>query len=158
MDDLNLDKQPATQVTKSPECIAPSAFDTAERQQSAKVGSSNLISTMIGGGVLSLPFAMSRTGLVLGFIMLTVSAIASVFSFDILVSSSRRTGAMTYQQIGFFAFGPKTQHLISLLILCLTFMVSIAYCVLVGDLMKPIICYFGTLSLSNLFPLNLNVH
>ncbi len=96
--------------------------------------------------MLSLPFAMSRTGLLLGFILLTLSAVASVFSFDILVSSSRRTGAMTYQQIGFFAFGRWTPSLISLLILCLTYMVSIAYCVLIGDLIRPLICYFGTLS------------
>ena len=130
-------------ITRSLECIAPSAFDTNERQQSAKVGIFNLISTMIGGGVLSLPFAVSRSGLILGFILLTVSAIASVFSFDILVSASRRTGAMTYQQIGYFAFGAKIQHIITFMIWCLTYLASIAYCVLVGDLIKPIICYLG---------------
>merc|ERR1719295_678152 len=60
---------------------------------------------------------MARSGLIVGFAMLTLSAIASMFSFDILVSSSRRTGAMTYQQIAFFAFGARTQSLNSLLIL-----------------------------------------
>ena len=130
-------------ITKSPECIAPSAFDKEERQQSAKVGIFNLISTMIGGGVLSLPYAVSRAGLILGFAMLTLSAMASVFSFDILVSASRRTGAMTYQQIGYFAFGGKIQYIITFLIWCLTYLASIAYCVLVGDLIKPIICYLG---------------
>eukprot|EP01084_Bolivina_argentea_P242731 407116_1 len=99
---------------------------------------------MIGGGVLSLPYAISRSGVILGFVMLIVSGIASVFSFDILVSASRRTGAMTYQQIAYFAFGTRIQHLITFLICCLTVTGSIAYCVLVGDLVKPIVCYLGS--------------
>eukprot|EP01084_Bolivina_argentea_P200164 342318_1 len=101
---------------------------------------------MIGGGVLSLPYAISRSGLLLGFILLTLSAITSVFSFDILVSSSRRTGAMTYQQIAFFAFGPNIQSIITFLLLCLTLTCGIAYCVLVGDLIKPIVCYLFSIS------------
>eukprot|EP01084_Bolivina_argentea_P253772 426409_1 len=84
---------------ESPECVVPSGFDSNYRQQSVKVGTLNLISTMIGGGVLSLPFAVARSGLILGFILLTASAIASIFSFDILISASRRTGALNYRQI-----------------------------------------------------------
>eukprot|EP01083_Nonionella_stella_P008021 23083_1 len=128
-------------VTKSPECITPSAFDKKSRQQSAKVGIFNLISTMIGGGALSLPFAISRCGLVLGFSLLILSAMLSVFSFDILIATSRRTGAMTYQQIGFHAFGKSVSILVTVLILVSTYVASIAYCVLVGDLMKPAVCY-----------------
>ncbi len=69
-----------------------------------------------------------------------------MFSFDILISSSRRTGAMTYQQIGYFAYGFKSQSMIAFLIWGLTLTIAIAYCVLIGDLVKPIICYVGTLS------------
>ena len=115
-------------IAKSPECITPSAFDHDRRKQPAKVGVFNLIATMyvfvfvcmylcmikilmfvkinidinirIGGGVLSLPFAVAKCGIVLGLIFLFLSALASLFSFDVLISASRRTGAMTYQQIG----------------------------------------------------------
>eukprot|EP01083_Nonionella_stella_P178010 627562_1 len=127
-------------VTKSPECITPSAFDNKARQQSAKAGIFNLISTIIGGGALSLPFAISRCGIVLGFSLLIISAILSAFSFDILIATSRRTGAMTYQQIGHFAFGKKGSLLVTVLILVVTYVSSIAYCVLIGDLIKPAIC------------------
>eukprot|EP01084_Bolivina_argentea_P200163 342317_1 len=133
-------------ISKSPECIAPSAFDHIERQQSAKVGIFNLISTMIGGGVLSLPYAISRSGLIFGFLMLTLSAMTSVFSFDILVSSARRTGSMTYQQIAFFAFGANIQHVITFLLWCLTYMAGVGYCILTGDLFVPIVCYIGGIS------------
>eukprot|EP00484_Ammonia_sp_Unknown_P006912 CAMPEP_0197074976 /NCGR_PEP_ID=MMETSP1384-20130603/211379_1 /TAXON_ID=29189 /ORGANISM="Ammonia sp." /LENGTH=694 /DNA_ID=CAMNT_0042513819 /DNA_START=94 /DNA_END=2178 /DNA_ORIENTATION=- len=53
---------------------------------------------------------------------------------------------MTYQQIGYFAFGINIQHIITFLIWCLTYLASIGYCVLVGDLIKPIVCYIGSLS------------
>eukprot|EP01084_Bolivina_argentea_P106189 190092_1 len=133
-------------ITKSPECITPSAFDLSSRRSSAKVGIFNLISTMIGGGALSLPFAISRCGIILGFSLLILSAILSVFSFDILVSSSRRTGAMTYQQIGYFAFGKKVSLFVTVLILFNCYIASIAYCVLIGDLIKPVICYIFSIN------------
>eukprot|EP01083_Nonionella_stella_P213735 770598_1 len=131
---------------RSPECIAPSAFDVLERRQSAKVGVFNLISTMIGGGALSLPFAISRCGLFLGFILLLTSSSLSIFSFDILVATSRRTGSMTYEQIAYFSFGSKTSLFAISLILFNCYIASIAYCVLIGDLIKPVICYIGNLS------------
>ena len=126
---------------RSPECLTPSAFDRGRRRQSAKAGILNLISTMIGGGALSLPFAVSRCGLVLGFMLLLLSAILSIFSFDILMATSRRTGAMTYQEIGHFAFGKKVSLLVTILILFNCFIAAIAYCVLIGDLMEPVLCY-----------------
>lgn len=128
-------------ISRSPECITPSAFDTKSRRQSAKVGIFNLISTMIGGGALSLPFAISRCGLVLGFSLLIISALLSIFSFDILIATSRRTGAMTYQQIGFFAFGEKVSLFVTILILFNCYIAAIAYCVLIGDLIKPVVCF-----------------
>ena len=128
-------------ITKSPECITPSAFDNKSRKQSAKVGMFNLVSTMIGGGALSLPFAVSRCGLILGFSLLTLSAILSIFSFDILIAASRRTGSMTYTQIGYFAFGNKLSIFVTIMIWFNCYIASIAYCVLIGDLIKPVICY-----------------
>ena len=133
-------------ISKSPECITPSAFDTKSRQQSAKVGIFNLISTMIGGGALSLPFAISRCGLILGFSLLIISALLSIFSFDILIATSRRTGAMTYQQIGYFAFGKKLSLFVTFMIWFNCYIASIAYCVLIGDLIKPVILYIFNIS------------
>lgn len=134
---------------KSPECLTPSAHDTG-RKQSAKVATFNLISTMIGGGSLSLPYAISQCGLILGFAMIFFAAFASILSFDFLISSSRRTGSMTYQQIGYFAFhSSKFSIFLTLLIFLLIWIASTAYCILIGDLIKPIVCYALNINTDN---------
>ena len=132
-------------ITKSPEVITPSAFDHERRQQSGRVAVFNLVSTMVGGGVLSLPFAISRCGLILGVIFLYGSAMASDFSFDILVSCARRTGAMTYTQIAYFALGKNSAFIIPLLVFTLCWLAGTAYFVLIGDLFTPVICFFGSI-------------
>jgi len=51
----------------------------------------NLVSTIIGGGVLSLPYAFKQTGLVLGAVILAIVACMSAYSAHLLVACGRRS-------------------------------------------------------------------
>ena len=53
---------------------------------------------MIGGGVLTLPYAFGQMGIAGALIMQAVSAVAAGFSLYILVASARRTGARSYAE------------------------------------------------------------
>ena len=65
---------------------SPLARFSLTLSQSAIFG---LVSTIVGGGVLSLPFAFAQTGLVLGTALLLGSAAASEFTIQLVVSCAR---------------------------------------------------------------------
>jgi len=53
----------------------------------------NLVSTIVGGGVLSLPYAFRQTGFALGAVILGLVAIMSAYSAHLLVACGRRCNA-----------------------------------------------------------------
>ena len=55
----------------------------------------NLVASIIGGGVLSLPLAFEKCGIGLATIMMIFSALITDFSLYILCSSARRTGSQS---------------------------------------------------------------
>ena len=59
----------------------------------------NLVSTIVGGGVLSLPFAIDKSGVIVGPFVLILCAVASGFSVYILISGSRRSSANSYEDV-----------------------------------------------------------
>mmetsp|Transcript_26994 Transcript_26994/g.79760 ORF Transcript_26994/g.79760 Transcript_26994/m.79760 type:complete len:105 (-) Transcript_26994:1966-2280(-) len=53
----------------------------------------NLVATIVGGGILSVPLAFEKCGVVLATILMVVAAVLTDFSLYIMCSCSRRTGA-----------------------------------------------------------------
>lgn len=53
----------------------------------------NLIATIVGGGVLSMPLAFAKTGIVLGTILMICAGIITDLSLYLLVCCARKTGA-----------------------------------------------------------------
>eukprot|EP00428_Durinskia_dybowskii_P028248 CAMPEP_0170249956 /NCGR_PEP_ID=MMETSP0116_2-20130129/24790_1 /TAXON_ID=400756 /ORGANISM="Durinskia baltica, Strain CSIRO CS-38" /LENGTH=653 /DNA_ID=CAMNT_0010500883 /DNA_START=74 /DNA_END=2035 /DNA_ORIENTATION=+ len=113
------------------------AFDDASRTIRTPSATFSLVATMVGGGVLSLPYAMSQCGLVLGTLVLALSALASVWTLDMLVSCARCTGRDTFELVGHAAFGEGCRKLTVTLVFCLTWLAQVAYFVLVQDLLAP---------------------
>ena len=85
--------------------------------------------------MLSLPFAFSKLGVILGIITLFTSAIASDYSVSLLIFSARKKGGSTsYNELGEKAFGNVGELLTSMVLSLLTFCCAIAYLELVSDL------------------------
>ena len=93
-----------------------------------------LLSTIIGGGVLSIPFTLAACGVGLGLFLITFMATASAYSANLLVWSAHRSGAETYQDVALRTYGNKCAKVVSILVLLLVIMASIGYVVLMGDL------------------------
>jgi len=96
---------------------------------------------MVGGGVLSLPYAVARSGLLLGLISLLVSAAASAWSFEMLVDCSRRTGRDSYMMVAQAAGGHVAQQASITMVFLVCWLGLIAYSVLIGDLLDPVVQY-----------------
>ncbi|EEY57742.1 sodium-coupled neutral amino acid transporter, putative [Phytophthora infestans T30-4] len=94
----------------------------------------NLVSTIIGGGILSLPFAFDKCGLVVALIFMVIAASASTFSLYVIVSCSRRGSAASYEEVVRKALGARAGRITVVLLVVLTLLTLVAYVILTKDL------------------------
>ena len=97
------------------------------------------MSSTLGAGALSLPLAISQFGALLGPILLIITACATHYSIDLLVSALITTGARSYEELTVSVFGKRMGVLVELNIIVFCFGTVIAYTVAVGDILKPLI-------------------
>jgi len=107
----------------------------------------NILSTMVGGGSLSLPLAFQKTGnLFFGPIMLLATAVVSEFCFKLLISAARTLhipnpavrGKDSYESITAAAFG-QTGYVFSMgLVTSMCFFGTVGYAVLLRDMLQPV--------------------
>jgi len=113
------------------------------RQSSPLSAIFNLVATVCGGGVLTLPIAFARVGILPSTVMMIISAIITDFSMYILCSCARRTGGRSYGDVTRTAFGLKAEIAVTVLLFVFLVFVIIAYMVLVKDIWTPLILYFS---------------
>jgi amino acid permease len=134
-------------------------FSSHTRQGSVYGGVMNLVGTIIGGGTLSLPWAFRQSGVLIGLIVLGLSAISCDVSIYFLLSAARRSGGMrTYDEVVDAAFGRpgKLMALWSVVLTC--FFSIVAYGVLLRGLISPLLArYVIGHSLSDGSPSSLGV-
>ena len=139
---------PRYQVLRTPNTLSRNAsveflnppFPHPSRQSSLSSSIFSLVSTIIGGGVLSLPYAFSQCGLLFSFVFLAVIALASDFSIYILISASRRQhGSTSYPNLIRSAFGPRASTLCLILLFALVYTAVVAYLILLRDMVGPLV-------------------
>lgn len=86
-----------------------------------------LVSTICGGGVLSLPYAFSQLGIIASLLVLVTCALASDFSVYLLVASARRSGRDSYEGVTYAALGRGGEAFALVLIFLTTFLCVVAY-------------------------------
>eukprot|EP00947_MAST-08B_sp_MAST-8B-sp1_P001931 g1931.t1 len=121
----------------SGETLSPGARSPS-RKSTLPASVFNLVATIIGGGVLSLPFAFAKAGLVLGIGSIVLSAAMSDFSVYILVAAARRSGTASFEELAQKAFGTASKVITVTLVFLLTYCCCVAYIVLIGDLATPV--------------------
>lgn len=96
----------------------------------------NLCSATLGAGILSLPYAFYLTGWVVGLIMLVLSALATVFSIQILARSSEILHSQAYETLVEQHLSPRASAVTRLCIVVFCFGCAVAYIIAVGDLFQ----------------------
>jgi len=120
-----------------PECDHPS------RKSTIMVAGFNLTASIMGGGVLSIPFAFSKTGIVLGSLLMVVAAITTERSMYLLCLCARMTGAKSFGEVGEVAFGKKMEYFISCILCVFLCFAIIGYMVLAKDIWTSVISVIG---------------
>jgi amino acid permease len=109
----------------------------------------NILSTMVGGGSLSLPMAFQKAGNgLMGPLILLIVAVITNYCFHILVYSARTLspvspnqtspGKDSFESIASAAFGPKANIFSMGLVTSMCFFGTVGYAVLLRDMLMPI--------------------
>jgi hypothetical protein len=92
------EKRPAVSSLRTPtdhadpdDLLVPS-FDSLERKSTILPATFNLVATIVGGGVLSLPLAFEKCGIAVATILMVLAAWTNQ-SLQMLCISARQTGA-----------------------------------------------------------------
>jgi hypothetical protein len=109
------------------------------RKSSMTVAIINLVATVCGGGVLSLPLAFRRAGIIPTTIFMIYAVLTTDFSLYILISCARRTGGRSYGDVAKAAFGNACEVATTSLLAVMLTGGTTAYQVLVKDIWTPVL-------------------
>lgn len=96
----------------------------------------NMCSATLGAGVLALPYAFSKAGLLMALSLLMLAAAATLLSVDMLVASCAATGLDSYETLTATLFGRGAARVVEFCVLFFCVGVSVAYVVAVGDILE----------------------
>ena len=117
-------------------------FNANSRRSTQIVAIFNLLSTIVGGGTLSLPYAFSKCGWLVGSLLTIVSVIISLISLETLCNLSRKLGCSSYSEVMEKSIGKGWADITSYLLIFMLFFVVIAFMVLEKDIAGDILDYF----------------
>lgn len=124
-------------------------FNSPQRKSNLVVAVFNLTASIMGGGLLSIPYAFSKSGILLGSLLMIVAAIITERSLYLLCLCSRLTGATTYGEVGEAAFGKNMEYFISFILGIYLMFAITGYMVLVKDIWTSLVVIIGNMDEEN---------
>ena len=76
-----------------------------------------LIAACMGAGTLTMPYIISKTGIILGPILVSIGAFFSYYCGMLVIKCNSITGKLTYEDFAEEAFGKRTSKVVSITIL-----------------------------------------
>ncbi|KAJ1951427.1 hypothetical protein EC988_004048 [Linderina pennispora] len=99
----------------------------------------NLVNTLIGSGILALPYALREAGFYFGIFSLIFIAILGNISLNILIYGGRRSGQYKYESVSEAALGRIGHYLLSFGLSVNSIGSCISYLIIVGDITTVIV-------------------
>lgn len=118
--------------------LVPSSESTC-RKATVMAATFNMTATIVGGGVLSIPLACARAGIIPFTFLMIISAAATDFSLYLLVSCSRRCGSTSFSSVAKSSYGPGVELCTTVVIVFLVVLVVIGLMILNEGIWSPII-------------------
>lgn len=104
-----------------------------------------LVSTMIGGGLLSLPFAFEQGGYAVSIVVLIFVLAASTHGGFLVINSKKYCHGKirNIEDVARVAFGKRGQMLVQLTLFFMLYLVSSVYLILISDQIEPLLQYIA---------------
>jgi hypothetical protein len=96
---------------------------------------SNLCSATLGAGALSLPYAISLTGIIVGVLSLLLSAYLTIISINIIIEACVSTQLYKFEDVSKRLVGSSLSFALEASLLVFCFGTAVAYIVAVGDIL-----------------------
>lgn len=125
--------------------------DDVDRTTSLPLASFNFINSIIGSGVIGIPYALQESGFGLGIFLLILMAYITDYSLIIMVRSGHLCGRFSYQGIMEAAFGRPGYILLGILQFVYPFVAMVSYNVVVGDTVTKVIIRITGVSQDSVF-------
>ncbi|XP_068670207.1 uncharacterized protein [Montipora foliosa] len=133
-------KEEISFVTDSSPLLHITGSDDHERTGTVFSSIFTLISTMVGGGILSLPFAFQQGGFIVTSVVLLCVLMASTHGAFLIINSKRycQGKIRNVEDVAYIAFGNKGKILTQVVFIVSLFLCSVAYWILIADQITPI--------------------
>ncbi|CRL06852.1 CLUMA_CG019497, isoform A [Clunio marinus] len=103
----------------------------------------NYINSIVGSGVIGIPYALVRAGYGVGLLLLIFVAIITDYSLRLMIKTAHLSGRLSYASVMESAFGSGGYYLLSFLQFLYPFLAMISYNVVVGDTLSKVLVRFA---------------
>ena len=117
-------------------CPTCSCASTLLQPGSSPGAIANLCSATLGAGVLSLPYAICKCGIVPGLLLLLLAATSTTISIDMIIEACTALGLSSYEDITQKLLGHRALIVVESSIFVFCFGCAVAYVVAVGDILQ----------------------
>ncbi|XP_011499111.1 PREDICTED: putative sodium-coupled neutral amino acid transporter 11 [Ceratosolen solmsi marchali] len=113
--------------------------DDSGKFTSLPLASFNFINSIIGSGVIGIPYALHQAGFGLGIALLIIVAVLTDYSLILMVRSGHLCGEMSYQGLMRASFGRPGFYILTALQFVYPFIAMVSYNVVVGDTVTKVL-------------------
>ncbi|XP_045618735.1 putative sodium-coupled neutral amino acid transporter 11 [Procambarus clarkii] len=113
--------------------------DPKREKSSISFTSFNYINSIVGSGVIGMPFALHEAGFGVGLLLLVLVAVITDAALCLMIAVARTAGINTYQDLVRAAFGKPGFVLTSCLQFLYPFISLISYNIIVGDTLTKVL-------------------
>nr|XP_046261091.1 putative sodium-coupled neutral amino acid transporter 11 [Scatophagus argus] len=118
--------------------LIPPQKVSGEARSSVISASFNFINSIIGSGIIGLPYALSQAGLPLGLLLLIIVAFITDYSIILLIKGGDMSGTNSYQSLVQSTFGFPGFLILSGLQFLYPFIAMISYNITTGDTLTKV--------------------
>ena len=118
---------------------ASSAAPAGPSKSKPVSASINFLNTIVGAGIIGIPYAISRTGFVFGVFSLLLTAGLTAKTVKTIVRLSIVTNTDTYASLCRYSLGSSGVKLVNIFTFLLAAGAMIAYFIIIGDTLPPIL-------------------
>ncbi|XP_028846823.1 putative sodium-coupled neutral amino acid transporter 11 isoform X2 [Denticeps clupeoides] len=131
--------------------LLPTRAEDAAGKGSMTSASFNFINSIIGSGIIGLPYSLNQAGLPLGLILLMAVAFITDYSIILLIRGGNLSGTDSYQSLVHSTFGFAGYIVLSILQFLYPFIAMISYNIITGDTLTKVFLRIPGVGPDNMF-------